>query len=234
MKKFLFLTLLLICISFSGQAVQTCDGNRMPQEILDSLPKSDKPKLEFYCAHDEFHYFTIVGLKPGEVVSPTQFVFHDPKGYKISLMTHTTARANEKGAAMVSPKYSGQERTGEWQAEMQRTDQPSLKTKYKYVAVKPILFVVNQEKKEDGQTYFYMMGAGWPAGKTLTYKAYPPQGTPMIRNDMGVDPHGYTKVLPVPFVKEPMDGEYRFELLSDTQKAELKIVCKDKNCQVQL
>jgi hypothetical protein len=98
-------------------------------------------------------------------------------------------------------------------------------------SLEPSLILIGQEANDWGGISNLMVGIGWQAGETLTFTA---EGlaSPTQTATLQVNELGSTRLIQIPLVQNPADGDYIFTLEGETQTAMLIISCGNGFCQV--
>ena len=144
-KYFSFFVLFVSLLSFAAPAFAGPGCKGTLNDFLTAVPKSTTPKLDFICKNQGVHYFSVSGLKSGEIASPQSILFLDPTQARIALKISSTLKANADGNAVFSADFVGSERIGSWLVGLKGSLGTLAKTKFSYKAEKPRLFFAQKK-----------------------------------------------------------------------------------------
>ncbi len=95
---------------------------------------------------------------------------------------------------------------------------------------RPSLTLIGQEADKQGQMSYIMVGSGWRTGESLNFITEGPGwnkgSSPLGKaNDLGL-----SGIAIVPFMQNPLNGEYTFTLQGETQTTTLTVICRNGLC----
>lgn len=205
----------------------------------------ESKQVHFVCSTNKEEYLFIRKASSAtEPLAPSNLLIEDPSGEPHPTQVFVHEKPDNHGFHVFKVVFKGIEETGQWKIIIQNNSSTLASGSFPYQAVKPVLLMVGQKKKENGKFDFLFRGFGFSKeleGKKISFKYFNPGGVtqkPLEVLQVPILKNGKTQRVSVPFVANPTPGTYSFTLEFDpspglqTGDLLVEIVCEaNAKCQ---
>lgn len=227
------LAVLTFVILFSSLPfASAADTKACPADILKSPPHftADKPSIRLECVTGDIYTFVLGGYKEGEIISPQTIQLMDPTQAMTAAFMQVSPMVNAKGNSTVQANFNQPSPRGTWTISVKGSEGSVASTSFDFKPVKKFLVSAKQIDKPDGSTDFVVVGSGWESNEPLVLGTQMPQGPASEKATGPANIHGFYGPIKVPFIANPLDGDYKLWLKGKSGQANLTITCANKKC----